>query len=129
MNILVTGGLGFIGSNFILGVQKNHPDIKITNIDAKLEGSNEANLRQIKKKTYRFVYGNITNQRLMDKLVADSDVVFNFAAESHVDRSITNPKSFIDSNIIGVHVILESIRKYKKKLIQISTDEVFGSLK
>lgn len=129
MNILVTGGLGFIGSNFILGVQENHSDIKITNVDAKLEGSNESNLRHIKRKNYRFVYGNITNQRLMDKLIAGSDVVFNFAAESHVDRSITNPKSFIDSNIVGVHVVLESIRKYKKKLIQISTDEVFGSLK
>lgn len=129
MNILVTGGLGFIGSNFILYIQENYPDIKIVNVDAKLEGSDEENLRHIKKRNYRFVYGNIINQRLIDRLVANSDVVFNFAAESHVDRSIMNPKSFIDSNIIGVYTILESIRKYKRKLIQISTDEVFGSLK
>jgi len=129
MNILVTGGLGFIGSNFILYVQEKYPDIKITNVDAKLDGSNAANLNHIRKKNYRFVYGNITNQKLMDRLVVNSDAVFNFAAESHVDRSITNPKSFINSNIIGTYTILESIRKYKKKLIQISTDEVFGSLK
>ena len=94
MNILVTGGLGFIGSNFITYTQENHPNIKITNIDAKLEGSNQANLRHIKKENYRFVYGKIMNQKLMDKLIAGSDAVFNFAAESHVDRSITNPKSF-----------------------------------
>ena len=129
MNILVTGGLGFIGSNFIIYIQENHPNIKITNIDAKLEGSNQANLRHIKKENYRFVYGNIMNQKLMDKLIAGSDAVFNFAAESHVDRSITNPKSFINSNIIGTYTILESIRRFKKRLIQISTDEVFGSLK
>ena len=129
MNILVTGGLGFIGSNFITYTQENHPNIKITNIDAKLEGSNQANLRHIKKENYRFVYGKIMNQKLMDKLIAGSDAVFNFAAESHVDRSITNPKSFINSNIIGTYTILESIRRFKKKLIQISTDEVFGSLK
>lgn len=129
MNVLVTGGLGFIGSNFILHVQENYPDIKITNLDAKLEGSNKLNLSQVNRKNYRFVYGNIVNQNMMDKLVVNSDVVFNFAAESHVDRSITNPKAFINSNIIGVHTILESIRKYKRKLIQISTDEVFGSLK
>lgn len=110
-------------------IQENHPNIKITNIDAKLEGSNQANLRHIKKGNYRFVYGNIMNQRLMDKLIAGSDAVFNFAAESHVDRSITNPKSFINSNIIGTYTILESIRRFKKRLIQISTDEVFGSLK
>jgi len=129
VNILVTGGLGFIGSNFIIYIQENHPNIKITNIDAKLEGSNQANLRHIKKENYRFVYGNIMNQKLMDKLIAGSDAVFNFAAESHVDRSITNPKSFINSNIIGTYTILESIRRFKKRLIQISTDEVFGSLK
>ena len=129
MNILVTGGLGFIGSNFIIYVLESHPNIKITNVDAKLEGSNQANLRHIKKENYRFVHGNIMNQRLMDKLVTDSDVVFNFAAESHVDRSITDPKSFINSNTMGTFTILESIRKYKKSLVQISTDEVFGSLK
>lgn len=130
MKLLVTGGLGFIGSNFILHVLDKHPNFKITNIDAQLPGSNLENLRDLKnKKNYQYVKGNITNKKLIDKLVLRSDAVFNFAAESHVDRSINNPKPFIDSNIFGVYTILEAVRKHKKKLIQISTDEVFGSLK
>jgi dTDP-glucose 4,6-dehydratase len=130
LKALVTGGLGFIGSNFILELLKTYPNSKITNVDAKLSGSNVKNLQQVSKnKNYKFVYGNITNQKLVDKLVSTSDVVFNFAAESHVDRSISNPRPFIESNIIGVYTILEAIRKYEKRLIQISTDEVYGSLK
>lgn len=130
MNVLVTGGLGFIGSNFILYLLENHPRFKIVNLDAKLLGSNIENLREVSKhRNYKFVCGNITNQSLVDKLVLRSDAVFNFAAESHVDRSIVNSRPFIDSNIVGVYAILEAIRKYKKKLIHISTDEVFGSLK
>lgn len=130
MKILVTGGLGFIGSNFILYLAKKHPEFKITNIDAEFVGSSKANLAPLKNmKNYQYVKGNINNQKLIDKLVSKSDVVFNFAAESHVDRSISNPKSFVDSNILGVHTVLESVRKHKTKLIHISTDEVFGSLK
>ena len=129
MKLLVTGGLGFIGSNFILDVLSRFPDYEIINIDAEIEGSSHSNLKDIKKnKKYKFVKGNITNQLLIDKLVARSDIIFNFAAESHVDRSITSPKNFIKSNIIGTFTILESVRKHKKKLIQISTDEVFGSI-
>lgn len=129
MRLLVTGGHGFIGSNFILHVLKKYPEFKITNIDAGLPGSNPQNLISIKgNKNYEFVKGNINNTRIIDRLVLKSDVVFNFAAESHVDRSISHPKPFIDSNIVGVYTILESIRKYRKKLIQISTDEIFGSL-
>ncbi len=130
MRILVTGGLGFIGSNFILYIAKKHPEYKITNVDAEFVGSSKLNLNQLKnRKNYQYVKGNICNQKLMDKLVSKSDVVFNFAAESHVDRSITSPRAFVDSNIIGTHSILESIRKYKTRLVHISTDEVFGSLK
>src|SRR5579864_3906609 len=130
MRILVTGGLGFIGSNFILHVLDKYPNFKITNIDAELPGSNRKNLKNIKNnKNYEFVKGNITNKKLVDNLVSKSDVIFNFAAESHVDRSISDPRPFIDSNIYGAYTILEAIRKYRKKLIQISTDEVFGSLK
>ena len=129
MKVLVTGGLGFIGSNFILEALKRYPNWKIVNADAKLLGSNSQNLNSANNnKNYKFVHGNITNQKLMDKLISNADIVFNFAAESHVDRSIINPKPFMDSNFMGVYTILESIRKYKKKLIQISTDEVFGSL-
>lgn len=130
MRILVTGGLGFIGSNFILYIAKKYPEFQITNVDAEFVGSSKLNLSQLKnRKNYQFIKGNICNQKLLDRLVSKSDVVFNFAAESHVDRSITNPRAFVDSNIIGTHSILESIRKYKIRLVHISTDEVFGSLK
>ena len=95
-----------------------------------LPGSNRDNLKEVQKnKNYSFVKSNILNQRTIEKLISKNDVVINFAAESHVDRSISNPKPFIDSNILGVFSILESVKKFKKKLIQISTDEVFGSLK
>jgi len=129
MKILVTGGLGFIGSNFIQHTFEEHQDFRITNIDACLPGSNPNNLSDLKNKNYEYVKGNITNKKLIEKLVLKSDAVINFAAESHVDRSISDPRPFIDSNIIGAYTILEAIRKHKKRLIQISTDEVFGSLK
>ncbi len=129
MNILVTGGLGFIGSNFILFSLKNDSKIKITNIDACLTGSNKKNLTDLKNsKRYKFVKANINNQKKINEIVSKNDIVVNFAAESHVDRSISNPKPFIDSNINGVYSILEAIRKYDKRLVQISTDEVYGSL-
>ena len=127
---LITGGLGFIGSNFIINLIKKHPDCEITNLDAQIMGSNRYNIYPIKNlKNYNFVKGNITNHKLLKKYVKDNDVVINFAAESHVDRSIENPKPFLDSNFMGVYHLLEAIRKYDKEIIQISTDEVFGSLK
>ena len=130
MKLLVTGGLGFIGSNFILDIIQNHDDFKVINVDDQLYGSNHQNLSDIQdSKNYRFVKGNITNETLIEKLVSDCDIVVNFAAESHVDRSISSPRSFIQSNIFGVFNILESLRKFDKKMIQISTDEVYGSLK
>jgi dTDP-glucose 4,6-dehydratase len=130
LKVLVTGGLGFIGSNFIIMIKKKYPSWKIINVDAEISGSNKKNLSEIKNyKNYEYVKGNITNKKLIDKLVAKIDWVINFAAESHVDRSINNPESFVKSNYVGTYTILESIRKHKKKLIQISTDEVFGSLK
>ena len=129
MKILVTGGLGFIGSNFIIRALEN-PKNTIINIDAGLLGSNPLNLKQVKNSPrYKYIKGNITNKKLIDGLVSKSDTVINFAAESHVDRSISDPKPFIDSNIYGTYVLLEAIRKHRKKMIQISTDEVFGSLK
>jgi len=129
MKILVTGGLGFIGSNFILNLLKKYPNYQITNIDDELHGSNHQNILEIKnKENYKFIKGNITDNSIIEKLVSDIDIVINFAAESHVDRSISNAKPFMDSNIMGVFIILENIRKFRKKLIHISTDEVFGSL-
>ena len=128
--VLITGGLGFIGSNFILKILDASPNCQIFNLDAELVGSNKKNLIQIKnKKNYHYIKGNINNKKIVEKLIKNCDVVFNFAAESHVDRSIDNPKPFLDSNIFGVYTILEAIRKYEKKLVHVSTDEVFGSLK
>lgn len=129
MKILVTGGLGFIGSNFILQTLNKFPEYSIINLDDQLYGSNLQNLSTIEKHhNYQFVKGNITDSTKVDRFVEECDVVINFAAESHVDRSIANAKPFINSNIVGVFTILESIRKFEKKLLQVSTDEVFGSL-
>ena len=128
MKLLVTGGLGFIGSNFISRVFENHENWSVVNVDAELYGSNHQSLEKFENNSkYSFVKGNITDQELMEKLVSESDVVVNFAAESHVDRSISNARPFIDSNILGVFTLLETIKKMKKKMIHISTDEVYGS--
>ena len=129
MKLLVTGGYGFIGSNFILKLLEEHTEIKIKNVDAELTGSNPKNLSKIKDhQNYEFVKGNITDHKLMKKLIDECDTVINFAAESFVDRSINNASPFLVSNILGTHTILDIITKQKKKMIQISTDEVFGSL-
>ena len=129
MKLLITGGLGFIGSNFIVRAFDKLKNIEITNIDDELYGSSHKNLSTLKNSNkYKFVKGNINNLELMDNLISDCDIVINFAAESHVDRSISNAKPFIDSNIIGIFSILECIKKNKKRLIHVSTDEVFGSL-
>ena len=129
MKLLVTGGLGFIGSNFILNTLKNNEKISITNIDAELLGSDHNNLSELKNSSnYHFVKGNITNRNLMEELIGNSDAVINFAAETFVDRSILDANQFLVSNIRGTYTILETIRKQKKRLIQISTDEVYGSL-
>ena len=128
MKLLVTGGLGFIGSNFILKLLK-HEDIEITNIDAELYGSDHRNLAQIKNSDrYNFVKGNISNKKLMEEQISSCDAVVNFAAESHVDRSINDANPFLVSNIRGAFTILDIITKQKKRMLQISTDEVFGSL-
>jgi len=129
MKLLVTGGLGFIGSNFILNTLKNNEKISITNIDAELLGSDHNNLLELKNSfNYHFVKGNITNRNLMEELIGNSDAVINFAAETFVDRSILDANQFLVSNIRGTYTILEILRKQKKRLVQISTDEVYGSL-
>ena len=129
MKLLVTGGLGFIGSNFIVKLLENTKDINVVNIDAEFQGSNHENLSEIKNnKNYSFVKGSITNKNLMEKLISEMDVVINFAAESFVDRSILDANPFLVSNIRGVYTILELIKIQKKRFLQISTDEVYGSL-
>ena len=131
MRVLVTGGLGFIGSNFIRYLLDKYSDVEVVNVDAMKYGSNPNNLKDVEgNERYTFVKGDISDYELMSKLVKDVDVVVNFAAESHVDRSISNPYSFLQSNVIGVFTILEAIRKNNPhaKLIQVSTDEVYGDI-
>ena len=129
MKLLVTGGLGFIGSNFILKLLKESSNFEIINVDAELHGADKNNLSEIQNnEKYEFVKGNITNRRLMEELISKCDAVVNFAAESFVDRSIDNADPFLVSNIRGSFTILDIITKQKKRMIQISTDEVFGSL-
>ena len=129
MKILVTGGLGFIGSNFIIKLLQKENDFEIINVDAKLFGSSLHNLDEIKNSDrYEFVSGNITNKNLMNELISKCDSVVNFAAETFVDRSINDANPFLVSNIRGAFTILDIITKQNKRMIQISTDEVFGSL-
>jgi len=127
MNVLICGGAGFIGSEFIRNHLKNNPDSKITNLDVLTVGSNLENLKELKNNlNYKFIKDTIRNESLIDSLVKDTDVTINFAAESHVDRSIANPKPFLETNILGTYSILEAIRKYDKQFIHVSTDEIYG---
>jgi len=127
MKILVCGGAGFIGSAFIRNYLTNNPDSKLVNLDILTIGSNLQNLKTVKNNpNYQFIEDDIQNESLIDRLVNDSDVVVNFAAESHVDRSIANPKPFIETNILGTYSILEAIRKHDKQFIHVSTDEIYG---
>ena len=129
MRLLVTGGYGFIGSNFILKLLKENNDFQIINIDAELTGSNPKNLVEVQNhKNYESVKGNITNKKFMEEQITNCDAVINFAAESHVDRSIADADPFLKSNIRGTYTILDIIRNQKKRFVHISTDEVFGSI-
>ena len=121
MKILVTGGCGFIGSNFIQMCLNSNKKNSIINLDAMFIGSNPKNLQNIRSKNYKFVKGNICNQSLINKLINKVDCVVNFAAESHVDRSINDSTTFLKSNVLGGHTILEGLRKNKQvKFLQIS---------
>lgn len=131
MNLLITGGLGFIGTNFIRQIISAHPEYFIINADKIGIGSNLENLRDFKnKKTYRFIRGDISNSKKITKIIEGIDAVINFAAETHVDRSIADPNPFIESNIIGTYNLLEAERKLDKPIrhIQISTDETYGDI-
>lgn len=129
MKILVTGGAGFIGSNFIHHILKKYPEYQVINLDVLTYAGNLENLKAWGNDArYRFVKGNVTDASIVDSLVAESDIVVHFAAESHVDRSIADPYVFIDTNIKGTFVLLEAARKHNKRFHHISTDEVFGAL-
>lgn len=132
MNILVTGGAGFIGSNFILYWLKKYPEDKIVNLDKLTYAGNLENLKSVENnKNYQFVKGDIIDFKLVDKIIKDYQIetIVHFAAESHVDRSILDPAPFIKTNVEGTYVLLEAALKNKlKRFHHISTDEVFGAL-
>lgn len=128
---LVTGGLGFIGSNFIRYMLDRYPNSSITNLDALTYAANPDNLQQLENDTrYRFIHADLTDAAAVDReLSLGYDAVIHFAAESHVDRSIADPGSFVQANVVGTHHLLEAVRKYKvPRMIHISTDEVYGTL-
>lgn len=127
MKLLVTGGAGFIGSNFVHYTLGEKPEHQITVLDALTYAGNLASLDQIKDKI-KFVQGDITDAALVNRLVKETDVVVHFAAESHNDNSLDRPWPFMQSNLIGTYQILEAVRKYDKRLHHISTDEVYGDL-
>jgi dTDP-glucose 4,6-dehydratase len=127
MKMLVTGGAGFIGGNFVHYTVKNRPDYEITVLDALTYAGNKANLDPVADKI-KFVHGNILDAKLVDQLVADTDIVVHFAAESHNDNSLKDPEPFVHTNLVGTYTILEAVRKHGKRLHHISTDEVFGDL-
>lgn len=125
--MLVTGGAGFIGANFVHYVLKNRPEINVTVIDKLTYAGNASSLESVLDKI-EFITGDICDEELIDKLVAGTDVVVHFAAESHNDNSLANPWPFVESNLIGTYRILEAVRKHGKRLHHISTDEVYGDL-
>ncbi|MCL5433201.1 MAG: dTDP-glucose 4,6-dehydratase [Patescibacteria group bacterium] len=130
MKLLVTGGAGFIGSNFILYWIKNHPDDKIVNLDKLTYAGNLENLKEIEKnQNYSFVRGDICDAKTVNNAMQEIDFVVHFAAESHVDRSIAEPATFVMTNVIGTQVLLDSaVKNNVKRFHHVSTDEVFGSL-
>ena len=131
MRILVTGGLGFIGSNFIRQILLRYSEYEIVNIDKMGIGANPENLSDFKNiEEYRFIKGDITDFKLVQSVIKDVDAIINFAAETHVDRSIVDPNPFVKNNIIGTFTLLEAERKLNKPLrhIQVSTDETYGDI-
>ncbi|WCD92536.1 dTDP-glucose 4,6-dehydratase [Microbacterium sp. nov. GSS16] len=126
-NLLVTGGAGFIGSNFVHYVVEN-TDHTVTVLDALTYAGNRASLDGLPEDRLTFVHGDITDAELVDGLVADSDAVVHYAAESHNDNSLHSPRPFLDTNIVGTYTLLEAVRKHSTRFHHISTDEVYGDL-
>ncbi len=133
MKLLITGGAGFIGSNFIHYILGKYPHYKIVNLDKLTYCGNLDNLKKVENDPrYKFIKGDICDKEKVDEIFEEEkpDLVVNFAAETHVDRSILNPDIFTKTNILGTHILLETSRKFKiKRFLHISTDETYGSLK
>jgi dTDP-glucose 4,6-dehydratase len=125
--MLVTGGAGFIGANFVQYTLRQHPDYEVRVLDALTYAGNPASLAPVAAQV-ALVEGDICDAELVDALVAESDVVVHFAAESHVDNSLLDPGPFIRTNIVGTYTLLEAVRRHQRRLHHISTDEVFGDL-
>ena len=127
MRLLVTGGAGFIGSNFVHQTVRERPDVHVTVLDALTYAGDEASLSPVAERV-TLVRGDIADAEVVDPLVADADVVVHFAAESHNDNSLTNPWPFVHTNVIGTYTLLEAVRRHGTRFHHISTDEVYGDL-
>ena len=127
MRLLVTGGAGFIGSNFVHQTVRERPDVRVTVLDALTYAGDEASLAPVAD-AITFVRGDIADADLVDRLVADADVVVHFAAESHNDNSLTDPWPFVQTNVVGTYTLLEAVRRHGTRFHHISTDEVYGDL-
>ena len=129
MKLLITGGSGFIGSNFIKHWFTNHPQDSIINLDKMTYAANPRNLVEFENNpNYKFVQGDILDEKVVDDLVSQVDTIVHFAAESHVDRSIDDPSLFVRTNVLGTYNLLMAAKKYQKRFHHISTDEVFGTI-
>jgi dTDP-glucose 4,6-dehydratase len=126
-NLLVTGGAGFIGSNFVHYVLENTDDT-VTVLDKLTYAGNLESLKGLPEDRFKFVQGDIADAELVNGLVAEADVVVHYAAESHNDNSLHDPRPFLDTNIIGTYTLIEAARKHNKRFHHISTDEVYGDL-
>lgn len=127
-NIIVTGGCGFIGSNFVHYVVNNHPETHVTVLDALTYAGNKENIAGLPEDQVTFVHGNICDTALLDELVPGHDAIVHYAAESHNDNSIANPEPFVRTNVEGTYRLLEAARKFGVRYHHISTDEVYGDL-
>lgn len=127
-NIIVTGGAGFIGSNFVHYVANNFPEVHITVLDKLTYAGNEKNLEGLPTDRVKLVVGDVADMELVDSLVKEADAVVHYAAESHNDNSLNDPYPFLQTNIIGTYALLESCRKYDVRYHHVSTDEVYGDL-
>ena len=127
MRLLVTGGAGFIGANFVHSTIREHPDVRVTVLDALTYAGSRESLDSLGD-AIRLVEGDLTDSVLVDRLVAESDAVAHFAAETHVDNSLDDPAPFLRSNVIGTFSVLEAVRRHGVRLHHVSTDEVYGDL-
>lgn len=127
MRLLVTGGAGFIGANFVHSTTRDRAGVTVTVLDALTSAASRESLNSLGERI-RLIEGDVTDDALVDRLVADSDAVVHFAAETHVDNSLDDPAPFLRSNIVGTFSVLEAVRRHGVRLHHVSTDEVYGDL-